>query len=197
VADNVTNVLQGVISGGTGTAARLGRPAAGKTGTTSNYTNAWFVGYTPTLSAAVWMGNASSQATPMGNVKGVEPVYGGTWPALTWQAFMTQALAGVPATPFTEPAPIVAPHAAPVLHAAPTTTLPVQPGPAGVVQGTPEGGPYQVPPPTFGVPEPVTTTVPPPSTTAPPPTSTSTTSTTVRNRPGGSTTTTSPPSTVP
>jgi penicillin-binding protein 1A len=197
VADNVTNVLQGVISGGTGTAARLGRPAAGKTGTTSNYTNAWFVGYTPTLSAAVWMGNASSQGASMGNVKGVEPVYGGTWPAITWQAFMTQALAGVAATPFTEPAPIVAPHAAPVLQAAPTTTLPVQPGPAGVVQGTPQGGPYQVPPPTFGVPEPVTTTVPPPTTTAPPPPSTSTTSTTAPTRPGGSTTTTSPSSTVP
>ena len=55
----MTNVLQGVITGGTGTAAQLGRPAAGKTGTTSNYTNAWFVGYTPTLSTAVWMGNAS------------------------------------------------------------------------------------------------------------------------------------------
>ncbi len=61
VADNVTNVLQGVITGGTGTAAQLGRPAAGKTGTTSNYTNAWFVGYTPTLSAAVWMGNAAAR----------------------------------------------------------------------------------------------------------------------------------------
>ena len=81
MADNVTKVLQGVITGGTGTAAQLGRPAAGKTGTTSDYTNAWFVGYTPTLSTAVWMGNANSQATPMGDVKGVYPVFGGTWPA--------------------------------------------------------------------------------------------------------------------
>ena len=70
MADNVTNVLQGVIAGGTGTAAQLGRPAAGKTGTTSNYTNAWFVGYTPTLSTAVWMGNAASQATPSGRSRG-------------------------------------------------------------------------------------------------------------------------------
>jgi penicillin-binding protein 1A len=67
VADNVTKVLQGVITGGTGTAAQLGRPAAGKTGTTSNYTNAWFVGYTPTLSTAVWMGNAASQPPSMGD----------------------------------------------------------------------------------------------------------------------------------
>ncbi len=188
VADNVTKVLQGVISGGTGTAAQLGRPAAGKTGTTSNYTNAWFVGYTPTLSAAVWMGNANSQAAAMGVVKGIDPVYGGTWPAITWQAFMSQALAGVPATPFTEPAPIEAPRAAPALRPAPTTTLPVEPGPPGSVQGTPEGGPYQIPPPYFGVPQPVTTTVPPPSTTAAP--TTSTTPTTAP-RPGAGSTTTS------
>ncbi len=193
VADNVTKVLEGVISGGTGTAAQLGRPAAGKTGTTSNYTNAWFVGYTPTLSAAVWMGNANSQAAAMGVVKGIDPVYGGTWPAITWQAFMSQAVAGVPVTPFTEPAPIEAPRAAPALRPAPTTTLPVEPGPPGSIQGTPEGGPYQIPPPLFGVPPPVTTTVPPPSTTAAP--TTSTTSTTAPRHGAGSTTTsTSTPS---
>jgi penicillin-binding protein 1A len=191
VADNVTKVLQGVISSGTGTAAQLGRPAAGKTGTTSNYTNAWFVGYTPTLSAAVWMGNASSQAAAMGDVKGIQPVYGGTWPAITWQAFMSQALAGVPATPFTEPAPIVPPHAAPILQPAPTTSLPVAPGPPGSVQGTPSGGPYQIPPPSFGVPPPVTTTVPPPSTTAAPTTST----TAPKPRAGSTTTSTSTSST--
>ncbi len=185
VADNVTNVLQGVISSGTGTAAQLGRPAAGKTGTTSNYTNAWFVGYTPTLSTAVWMGNATSQATPMGSVKGYDPVYGGTWPAITWRNFMSQALAGVPATPFTQPAPIVPPRQAPVLKPAPTTTLPVEPGPPGVIQGTPPGGPYQVPAPTFSVPEPVTTTVPPTTTTTVPTTTTSSTSTRCRARSGG------------
>jgi penicillin-binding protein 1A len=185
VADNVTSVLQGVIADGTGTAAQLGRPAAGKTGTTSNYTNAWFVGYTPTLSTAVWMGNASSQATPIGAVKGFNPVYGGTWPALTWRNFMTTALAGVAATPFTEPAPIIPPHPASALHAAPPTTLPIEPGPPGVVQGTPPGGPYQVPPPTFGAPEPVTTTVPPTTTTVPPATTTPTTA-----PPGGGSTTT-------
>jgi membrane peptidoglycan carboxypeptidase len=164
VADNVTNVLQGVITSGTGTAAQLDRPAAGKTGTASNYTNAWFVGYTPTLSAAVWMGNANSQATPMGEVKGVYPVFGGTWPATTWQQFMSQALAGVPVTPFTQPAPIVTPQQAAAL-AAPTTTttLPVQAGPPGSVEQTPAGGPYQVPPP-----EPVAPEPPPPTTEAPP-----------------------------
>jgi penicillin-binding protein 1A len=159
VADNVTNVLQGVISGGTGTAAQLGRPAAGKTGTTSNYTNGWFAGYTPTLSAAVWMGNADSQAKPMGVVKGVYPVYGGTWPAITWRNFMGAALAKVPATPFTQPAPILPPQAAAALeHHAPPTTASVEPGPPGFVQPTPPGGPYRVPAPTPVAPPPATTT---------------------------------------
>ena len=184
VADNVTNVLQGVITGGTGTAAQLGRPAAGKTGTTSNYTNAWFVGYTPTLSTAVWMGNAASQATPIGNVKGVDPVYGGTWPALTWRAFMSQALRGVPATPFTEPAPIVPPQPAAALASGPTTTVPVEPGAPRYIPGTPVGGPYQVPAPAPAAPEPVTTT------TSPPPTTTTTSTTVPSPGPGSSTTTT-------
>jgi membrane peptidoglycan carboxypeptidase len=197
VADNVTNVLQGVLTSGTGTAAQLGRPAAGKTGTTSDYTNAWFVGYTPTLSTAVWMGNAARQATPMGLVPGQEegglvtafnPVYGGTWPAITWREFMAQALAGVPATPFTAPAPIVPPTAAAALRAnATTTTVPVTPGPPGVVEGTPGGGPYQVPAPKpFAPPPPTTappTTVPPTTTTTLPPGSTTTTVTTSTTAP--------------
>ncbi|HUE58942.1 MAG TPA: transglycosylase domain-containing protein [Acidimicrobiales bacterium] len=162
VADNVTNVLQGVIAGGTGTAAQLGRPAAGKTGTTSSYTNAWFAGYTPTLSAAVWMGNADSQAKPMGVVKGVYPVYGGTWPAITWRNFMGAALAKVPATPFSQPAPITPPQAAPALQVhGPPTTAAVEPGEPGFVAPTPAGGPYRVPAPTPVAPPPATTTTVP------------------------------------
>jgi penicillin-binding protein 1A len=196
VADNVTNVLQGVITSGTGTAAQLGRPAAGKTGTASDYTNAWFVGYTPTLSAAVWMGNAASQVTPMGAVKGVYPVFGGTWPAITWQQFMSQALAGVSVTPFTQPAPIVPPQQAAAL-AAPsttTTTLPVQAGPPGSVEGTPLGGPYQIPAPTPDVPVPPPPTTLPPPTTRPPPTTVprATTSTTRPPKRVSSTTTRRP-----
>src|SRR5438270_5067445 len=102
IADNVTNVLQGVISGGTGTAANINRPAAGKTGTTDNFGNAWFVGYTPTLSTAVWMGNSDGEVSdplPSGS-------YGGTTPARTWAAFMSDALKDVPATDFNQPAPL-------------------------------------------------------------------------------------------
>ncbi|HVL02859.1 MAG TPA: transglycosylase domain-containing protein, partial [Acidimicrobiales bacterium] len=93
VAFQVTDILKGVITGGTGTAADIGRPAAGKTGTAQEWRDAWFVGYTPTLSTAVWMGNRD-QPTSLFNVKGVARVTGGSIPAATWKAFMTEALAG-------------------------------------------------------------------------------------------------------
>ena len=108
VADNVTNLLRGPISPG-GTAyprADIGRPAAGKTGTTDNYVDAWFVGYTPTLSTSVWMGYAANETTPMRGIKGVGSVFGGTWPAQTWHNFMVPAVKDVPVTDFSEPAPI-------------------------------------------------------------------------------------------
>jgi penicillin-binding protein 1A len=105
VADNVTDLLRGVIDHGTGTAANIGRPAAGKTGTGQNFTNAWFVGYTPTLSTAVWMGNVL-KLEPLLRVKGVPRVFGGTIPARTWKAFMSVALKNVPVTDFNQPAPI-------------------------------------------------------------------------------------------
>jgi penicillin-binding protein 1A len=197
VADNVTKVLQGVLEpGGTASAHALGRPAAGKTGTTSNETNAWFTGYTPTLSASVWMGYADSQSRPLGNIKGVDPVVGGTWPAATWQAFMTAALAGVPATAFDAPAPIVPPAPAAALSPTTTTTLPSpEPGPSAPVQGTPEGGPYVEPPPVVHAPIPVTTT----TTTTTVPASTTTTSSPPSNAPpsNGTSPSSSPPSSAP
>ena len=106
VADAVNDILTGVITGGTGRAADIGRPAAGKTGTGQNYTNAWFVGYTPTLSTSVWMGYANNQKTPLRGIKGVDRVFGGTIPARTWQRFMRQAVADVPPTKFSEDPPI-------------------------------------------------------------------------------------------
>jgi penicillin-binding protein 1A len=105
VADNVTDILRGVIDHGTGTAANIGRPAAGKTGTSQNYGNAWFVGYTPTLSTAVWMGKTTGNV-PLVHIKGVPRVYGGTIPARAWKAFMSKALENVPVTDFNQPAPI-------------------------------------------------------------------------------------------
>ncbi|MGI9032931.1 MAG: transglycosylase domain-containing protein [Acidimicrobiales bacterium] len=96
VADNVTDVLKGVVTSGTGKAAGIGRPGAtaGKTGTTENFGNAWFVGFTPALSTAVWMGY-SDNPRPLESIKGVARVYGGTIPAQAWHDFMIKALDGV------------------------------------------------------------------------------------------------------
>jgi len=193
VADNVTSALEGVIQRGTGTTAQIGRPAAGKTGTTNNTTDAWFVGYTPTLSTAVWMGNENSDGTSLGSVRGcliggycytVGQVYGATWPATTWTEFMRAALSKVPVTNFDAPAPIAAPTEARALQGPATTTTlpPVEPGSPGFVKPTPTGGPYDYPPAapvappppqapptspptTFAAAEPTTTTTSTPSAT--------------------------------
>ena len=106
VADAVNDIMDGTITSGTARAADIGRPAAGKTGTGQNYTNAWFVGYTPTLSTSVWMGYSNDQKTPLRGIKGVDRVFGGTIPARTWQRFMRHALADVPVTAFSEAPPI-------------------------------------------------------------------------------------------
>ncbi len=110
VADNVTDVLRGVLVSGTAGGKGLGgQPAAGKTGTAEDAANAWFVGYTPTLSTAVWMGHLHCGAGPqcgMHNINGVREVTGGTIPASTWQRYMKRALVGVPVTDFNQPAPI-------------------------------------------------------------------------------------------
>ncbi|MCI6283644.1 transglycosylase domain-containing protein [Selenomonas sp.] len=91
-AADLTSMLQDVIRAGTGRRASIGRPAAGKTGTTSDYHDAWFVGYTPDLVASVWIGNDDN--TSLGGI------YGGTVPATIWKDFMTEALKGTPAKDF-------------------------------------------------------------------------------------------------
>ena len=92
----MTKMLETVITQGTGYPnAIIGRPAAGKTGTTSDFRDAWFVGYTPDLVAAVWLGND--------NYSRMNESYGGNIPARVWARFMKAALAGVPAHDFEEP----------------------------------------------------------------------------------------------
>jgi penicillin-binding protein 1A len=154
IADNETDVLRGVISGGTGTGANINRPAAGKTGTGENFTNAWFVGYTPTLSTAVWMGYANDQKTPLRNIRGVGRVYGGTIPASTWKAFMTVALKDVPVTDFTQPAPIR--NIADALER--NARHGFDPGPKRDLIDTGDGGPYEVEPAAPPAQPPATTT---------------------------------------
>jgi penicillin-binding protein 1A len=88
----INEILQKVVTSGTGRKAALSdRPAAGKTGTTENYGDAWFVGYTPQLAVAVWVGYANELVPMLTEYEG-EPVAGGTFPALIWKSFMEQAL---------------------------------------------------------------------------------------------------------
>jgi penicillin-binding protein 1A len=91
-ASTIDDLLQGVVTYGTGRAARLsGYPVAGKTGTTENYGDAWFVGYTPDTVTAVWVGYPD-ELRPMLTEYHGRPVAGGTYPALIWKAFMEEAL---------------------------------------------------------------------------------------------------------
>ncbi len=101
-----TRLLQGVVESGTGRRAQLsdGRPVAGKTGTTENYGDAWFVGYTPQLAVAVWVGYPNNLRPMLTDYHG-DPVAGGTFPALIFKAFMEKALPQMGAQPesFTPP----------------------------------------------------------------------------------------------
>ncbi len=101
----VTSILQRVVTEGTGHRAALAdRPVAGKTGTTENYGDAWFVGYTPQLAVAVWVGYAD-RLQPMETEFEGDPVAGGTLPALIWQAFAKRALAHLDEPPESFPYP--------------------------------------------------------------------------------------------
>ena len=91
-----TQVLKTVIQSGTGTAANYGCPAAGKTGTAENLDNAWFVGYTPKLSTAVWVGY------PQGNIE-MANGFGGTLAAPIWHDFMLAASRATAATSRSRP----------------------------------------------------------------------------------------------
>lgn len=90
---SLNDVLQGVVTRGTATAAQIGRPAAGKTGTTSSERDIWFVGYVPQLATAVWVGN--DDYTQLG-----QGATGGSFVAPIWRDFMSQALQDVPVEKF-------------------------------------------------------------------------------------------------
>jgi penicillin-binding protein 1A len=92
VALEVTKILKQNIQSGTGTKASIGCPAAGKTGTTDNFNDAWFVGYTPKLASSVWVGYPNA-LKEMRSVHGVN-VAGGTFPAQIWHDYMQVASSG-------------------------------------------------------------------------------------------------------
>ena len=114
-AATVTSLLETVVTGGTGKQAQLadGRPLAGKTGTTENYGDAWFVGYTPQLVAAVWVGYPTTLRPMLTEYHG-QAVAGGTYPALIWKSFMERALPYLRDTPESFPAPSL-PYSVPKL----------------------------------------------------------------------------------
>lgn len=174
LARTETEVLRRVITSGTGRAADIGRPAAGKTGTTDDYSDAWFVGYTPQMTTAVWMGHPN-EVVPMFGVGG-RNVTGGSYPAQMWARFMRPALEGEPALDFVAPDLTkfmtrgyidedgrritwrrTTGSSRPPTGSAPTTTSPTTSPPTSVAP----------PPPTTAAPTTLPPTVPP--TTAPPP----------------------------
>ena len=174
-AARATHAFRQVIDGGTGSAASIGRPAAGKTGTTQKNADAWFVGYTPTLTAAVWIGYPDAQL-PMDDVHGVK-VQGGNLPAEVWQKFMSKATEGTEVVEFPE---ISAQELAEgeVLDSSRGKTSYVAEGntagdTGGNIDPSQTTTPPAAPPPSAPTPSPTPTTEAqaPPSTEAPPPTS--------------------------
>jgi penicillin-binding protein 1A len=165
-ADVVNEVLTHVVQGGTATAANIGRPVAGKTGTTQNNVSAWFGGYVPQLTATVWMGYPAEQG---GNgtlvpqmrtcsdlelcrpIPGYGEITGGSLPAQIWAAYMSQAVADMPVENFVAPSDlpdeiINSPAPAP----APTATKSPEPSPTAIetVEPTTEPSPAPAPSPT-------------------------------------------------
>ena len=178
VAFHATRVLERNLVAGTGTRARLGRPAAGKTGTTENHADAWFAGYTPDLATAVWMGHPRG-LIPMRDVHGIV-VAGGTFPAEIWRRFMAPALEPLPARGWEKPRDKIKwkrfcgrfQFARSFADARPRVGCPKK-RPRITPPQTTQQAP---PPPTVTLPPPPTATVPPPPTappaTQPPPTTT-------------------------
>jgi penicillin-binding protein 1A len=167
VAYEVTKILEANVRGGTGTGAYFGRPAAGKTGTTDDFADAWFCGYTPDLATAVWVGYPNAQIE-MRSVHGIS-VSGGSFPATIWHLFMEAALVGTPISDFPYPknpaewSPFQGQYA--LSGAEPTTT-------AESTGSTTTKTAPTAPPTTTAPPPPPTTTAPPPPPPPPPTTTT-------------------------
>jgi penicillin-binding protein 1A len=156
-ADTMNMVLKSAVENGTGQAARLfGREVAGKTGTTSDYTDARFVGYTPNLVTSVWLGFDKPQQKLVG-VRGLAGVSGGSLPAQIWHDFMDVATRDRPIASFSPPAELGGVVLNSTTTAPPVTVPPTtQPGPQNPPPTLPsptQPGP-SVPPTSLGLPGP-------------------------------------------
>ena len=151
-----------MITGGTATPEAVlagGRPAAGKTGTTTNSKDAWFVGYTPSLVASVWMGydpKTPQDKTTLTSVEGVGNVTGGTLPARIWKKFMDATLAGTPNQSFPPPVfggqPLHSTTTSAPATSVPTTSAPSSTAPTSSAPTTPNTQPAPTTPVTLPVP---------------------------------------------
>ena len=171
VADQVNYALEKVVTDGTGSTAQgLGRPAAGKTGTTNDNMSAWFVGYTPDLAAAVMLVKDGSDGQPvsLSGTGGLDTVTGGSFPASIWTAFMRGALEGVAVSDFVPPVDLVTTSPSP--SASSPTASPTRPSPTATSSSptptpTDTGSPTPTPTDT-GSPSPSPTDTGPPAPTA-------------------------------
>jgi penicillin-binding protein 1A len=163
IAQTEQQMLMGPVQSGTATQAAIsGVMVAGKTGTTSNYADAWFVGWTPQLTVAVWVG-FPDKLVPMNTLYNGGPVEGGTYPAIIWHSFMVQALQ------------ILQQEAAsstngPTTTTVPTTVGPVTPAPIGPSTASTATAPSTTTPATGGATgtnKPTTPTTPAPAPTTP------------------------------
>jgi membrane peptidoglycan carboxypeptidase len=195
VVADVTFALQGVLKpDGTASKAVLAgaRPAAGKTGTTSDNKDAWFVGYTPQLSTAVWVGFDPPRELKDIQIAGerVTQLTGGQGPARVWKSFMDAALAGQPSVAFPPPANIggskapsasvsssasvspssVSPSVSPSSSTAPPSSASSAPPPSVPPSSQPAPGssppPASSPPPSSEPPPPAPSSSPPPASSA-------------------------------
>ena len=180
-ADVVNFCLQQVVTRGSGTGAKVSRPVAGKTGTTQDFGDAWFVGYTPKLTTAVWMGFPEGNTRKMTNVRG-RKVNGGSFPATIFRRFMGPAVrdpqyAGDFPTPAKFPGKVLK-GGARVEFSTSSTTTTAKPDPKATTTTAPGSGSTTTSAPGGGT---TTTSAPPASSTTttgrPPPTSTTTTTT--------------------
>jgi penicillin-binding protein 1A len=166
-ADLVTYALRQVVLGGTGVGANYGVDAAGKTGTTDDNRDAWFIGYLPNgYTTAVWVGYDNQPGQPTRYMKSVHgiTVYGGTFPATIWRRYMSTVGTG-PAAAFVNPGGFPGKVLNPELTAATSTSVVEESTTTSSTATTVPGSTTT----STGPPE-STTTVPSPPTTVPPPT---------------------------